>query len=114
MRDALRHAAQKHLGPKASRTGCAPTQNAADQTSARRNVPDSMTDLREAAWPRRAEGQDARNKTAVVARKTRLAADNSKGEMAERFKAAVLKTAVVATLPWVRIPLSPPEQTKSP
>src|SRR4051812_20624223 len=30
------------------------------------------------------------------------------GEMAERFKAAVLKTAVGASLPWVRIPLSPP------
>ena len=28
--------------------------------------------------------------------------------MAERFKAAVLKTAVGASLPWVRIPLSPP------
>ena len=28
--------------------------------------------------------------------------------MAEWFKAAVLKTAVVVTLPWVRIPLSPP------
>ena len=30
------------------------------------------------------------------------------GEMAEWFKAAVLKTAVGASLPWVRIPLSPP------
>jgi hypothetical protein len=30
------------------------------------------------------------------------------GEMAERFKAAVLKTAVGVSLPWVRIPLSPP------
>jgi hypothetical protein len=32
----------------------------------------------------------------------------SAGEMAEWFKAAVLKTAVGATPPWVRIPLSPP------
>ena len=30
------------------------------------------------------------------------------GEMAERFKAAVLKTAAGESLPWVRIPLSPP------
>jgi hypothetical protein len=36
------------------------------------------------------------------------------GEMAERFKAAVLKTAVVVTLPWVRIPLSPPEKQNAP
>jgi hypothetical protein len=28
--------------------------------------------------------------------------------MAEWFKAAVLKTAVGVSLPWVRIPLSPP------
>lgn len=27
--------------------------------------------------------------------------------MAERFNAAVLKTAVPETVPWVRIPLSP-------
>src|SRR5687768_6487039 len=31
------------------------------------------------------------------------------GEMAERFKAPVLKTGVVAIPPWVRIPLSPPK-----
>ena len=30
------------------------------------------------------------------------------GEMAEWFKAAVLKTAVLETVPGVRIPLSPP------
>ena len=30
------------------------------------------------------------------------------GEMAERFKAPVLKTGVAAMPPWVRIPLSPP------
>ena len=30
--------------------------------------------------------------------------------MAEWFKAAVLKTAVVAIPPWVRIPLSPPPE----
>ena len=29
--------------------------------------------------------------------------------MAERFKAAVLKTAVDASPPWVRIPLLPPK-----
>jgi hypothetical protein len=29
------------------------------------------------------------------------------GEMAERFNAAVLKTAEPETVPWVRIPLSP-------
>ncbi len=33
---------------------------------------------------------------------------NEYGEMAERFKAPVLKTGVVAIPPWVRIPLSPP------
>ena len=36
------------------------------------------------------------------------------GEMAERFKAAVLKTAVGVSLPWVRIPLSPPPIKKRP
>lgn len=30
------------------------------------------------------------------------------GEMAERFKAPVLKTGEGLNLPWVRIPLSPP------
>ena len=30
------------------------------------------------------------------------------GSVAEWFKAAVLKTAVGVSLPWVRIPLSPP------
>ena len=34
--------------------------------------------------------------------------------MAEWFKAAVLKTAVGVSLPWVRIPLSPPELQLSP
>ena len=34
------------------------------------------------------------------------------GEMAEWFKAAVLKTAVGVSLPWVRIPLSPPSLRK--
>src|SRR5438128_1321619 len=34
--------------------------------------------------------------------------------MAEWFKAAVLKTAVGVSLPWVRIPLSPPVVSKSP
>ena len=35
------------------------------------------------------------------------------GEVAERFKAAVLKTAVDVSPPWVRIPPSPPNK-KSP
>lgn len=30
------------------------------------------------------------------------------GEMAERLNAAALKAVVPATVPWVRIPLSPP------
>ena len=34
--------------------------------------------------------------------------DNAYGEMAERFKAPVLKTGEGSNLPWVRIPLSPP------
>src|SRR6188768_1694736 len=34
------------------------------------------------------------------------------GEMAEWFKAAVLKTAVGLRPPWVRIPLSPPVKSK--
>src|SRR6185437_14968086 len=37
-----------------------------------------------------------------------------RGQMAEWFKAAVLKTAVGASLPWVRIPLSPPNMQKKP
>ena len=36
------------------------------------------------------------------------------GVMAERFKAPVLKTGVVAIPPWVRIPLSPPEEENAP
>jgi hypothetical protein len=36
------------------------------------------------------------------------------GEMAERFKAPVLKTGVVAIPPWVRIPLSPPDKQGAP
>ncbi len=36
------------------------------------------------------------------------------GEVAERFKAAVLKTAVGASLPWVRIPPSPPDARTAP
>jgi hypothetical protein len=34
--------------------------------------------------------------------------------MAERFKAPVLKTGEGSNLPWVRIPLSPPEKKKAP
>jgi hypothetical protein len=33
------------------------------------------------------------------------------GEMTEWLKVAVLKTAVPETVPWVRIPLSPPDVT---
>jgi hypothetical protein len=35
------------------------------------------------------------------------------GEVVEWFKAAVLKTAVVARSPWVRIPPSPPFKFKA-
>ena len=37
-----------------------------------------------------------------------LSRERQRGEMAEWFKAAVLKTAVLETVPGVRIPLSPP------
>ncbi len=40
------------------------------------------------------------------ATRSRAVPDN--GEMAERFKAPVLKTGEGSNLPWVRIPLSPP------
>ncbi|SON88137.1 hypothetical protein XFF6166_860002 [Xanthomonas citri pv. fuscans] len=40
-------------------------------------------------------------------------ARSSIGEMAERFKAPVLKTGEGSNLPWVRIPLSPPVASKS-
>ena len=36
------------------------------------------------------------------------------GEMAERFKAPVLKTGEGSFLPWVRIPLSPPDTQSAP
>jgi hypothetical protein len=36
------------------------------------------------------------------------------GEMAERFKAPVLKTGEGSNLPWVRIPLSPPDTQSAP
>ena len=36
------------------------------------------------------------------------ALESPRGEVAERLKAAVLKTAVLETVPWVRIPPSPP------
>ena len=39
---------------------------------------------------------------------------NSCGWVAERFKAPVLKTGVVATLPWVRIPPHPPIHPRTP
>lgn len=35
------------------------------------------------------------------------------GEMAERFKAPVLKTGEGSNLPWVRIPLSPPQRWRN-
>ena len=34
--------------------------------------------------------------------------NDGSGEMSERFKETVSKTVVGVTLPWVRIPLSPP------
>src|SRR4051812_12462554 len=34
-----------------------------------------------------------------------------RGEVAERFKAPVLKTGAAAMLPWVRIPPSPPKSS---
>jgi hypothetical protein len=52
-------------------------------------------------------GQDARSQTGVAGQH-RSADTTNNGEMAERFKAPVLKTGVVAIPPWVRIPLSPP------
>ena len=51
--------------------------------------------------------QDARSQTGVAGQQRSDDATNN-GEMAERFKALVLKTSVVAIPPWVRIPLSPP------
>ena len=59
-------------------------------------------------------GRDARSQTSVVAREARLAQTTEYGEMAEWFKAAVLKTAVGLRPPWVRIPLSPPDMQKAP
>lgn len=44
----------------------------------------------------------------VRATKAVGARTSSIGEMAERFKAPVLKTGEGSNLPWVRIPLSPP------
>ena len=53
------------------------------------------------------ERQDARSQTGVAGQ--HRSDDTTKnGEVAERFKALVLKTSVVAIPPWVRIPLSPP------
>ena len=37
-----------------------------------------------------------------------ILSNQSNGGMAERTKAAVLKTAIRATVSWVRIPLPPP------
>lgn len=49
----------------------------------------------------------------VQATKVVDARTSSIGEMAERFKAPVLKTGEGSNLPWVRIPLSPPLDPKS-
>lgn len=48
----------------------------------------------------------------VQATKAIGARTSSIGEMAERFKAPVLKTGEGSNLPWVRIPLSPPVTSK--
>ena len=53
------------------------------------------------------KGQDARSQTGSAGQAGQGGATKI-GEMAERFKALVLKTSVVAIPPWVRIPLSPP------
>jgi hypothetical protein len=73
----------------------------------------SRSQHRQRRWPggRRA---DARSQTAVVAREARREQTNEYGEMAEWFKAAVLKTAVGLRPPWVRIPLSPPDTKRAP
>lgn len=36
------------------------------------------------------------------------------GEMSERLKELVLKTSVLETVSWVRIPLSPPSHSQTP
>src|SRR3546814_10304638 len=46
-------------------------------------------------------------KVSLAAGRSRVMAAG-RGQVAEWFKAAVLKTAVAATLPWVRIPPCPP------
>ena len=50
----------------------------------------------------------------VRATKVVDARTSSIGEMAERFKAPVLKTGEGSNLPWVRIPLSPPVRDRKP
>ena len=64
---------------------------------------------RTAAQPlaRRARGGKPRVKP-VKWRAKHAMAESQNGEMAERFKAPVLKTGEGSNLPWVRIPLSPP------
>jgi hypothetical protein len=74
---------------------------------------EAEANIGEADGPEGGRGQDARNQTAVVVREAQLA-NKYNGEMAEWFKAAVLKTAVGVSLPWVRIPLSPPPIKKRP
>ena len=49
----------------------------------------------------------------VVARGVAASVSGRQGWVAERFKAAVLKTAVRANVPWVRIPLHPPFENRS-
>ncbi len=53
-------------------------------------------------------GRDGRRKTWRNRRPPPRQTTRQHGEMAERFKAPVLKTGVAAMPPWVRIPLSPP------
>jgi hypothetical protein len=67
---------------------------------------------RVAALARRAEGRMPGVKPAFAGPQETKAHET--GEMAERFKAPVLKTGVVAIPPWVRIPLSPPDKQGAP
>jgi hypothetical protein len=63
----------------------------------------SCVDGRNETWPFAARRGQAHRALAPVA-----PGDPRSGEVAEWFKAPVLKTGVGASLPWVRIPPSPP------
>ena len=67
-------------------------------------------------WWTRAEACGGNHGLGQIARPCENAGPASRlgryGEMAERFKAPVLKTGEGLNLPWVRIPLSPPILSK--